>query len=171
MPATGSDREASLPRIPKTADGSFLPRGALIIAESRIPGAGLGLFVQQHVEPGTWICEYLGERKSLMQVMRMEDREYVMGTGQINCHIDATKHPEARNGLYVNDNGDRRALNAEFFKFKHEGRVLLRATAEVKAGSEIYASYGEVTSHYYAHANSLTFSSSVGWDYTLMEVS
>ncbi|OEH78600.1 histone lysine [Cyclospora cayetanensis] len=129
MPATGSDREASLPRIPKTADGSFLPRGALIIAESRIPGAGLGLFVQQptytDVEPGTWICEYLGERKSLMQVMRMEDREYVYAR-------------------YVNDNGDRRALNAEFFKFKHEGRVLLRATAEVKAGSEIYASYGEV---------------------------
>lgn len=28
------------------------------------------------------------------QVMRMDDRQYVMGTGHINCHIDATNHPQ-----------------------------------------------------------------------------
>lgn len=73
----------------------------------------------------------------------MEDREYVICAGRINLHIDAANHPEVL-ARYVNDNSNKNALNAEFVKIKDEGRVLLRAVAEVSKGAEIYASYGEV---------------------------
>ncbi|CDJ32636.1 SET domain-containing protein, putative [Eimeria mitis] len=87
--------ENPLPDLPRNPDGSFLPPGALLISASRIPDAGLGLFAGEGIRAGTWICEYIGEKKSLMEIMHMKDRQYVMGTGHINCHIDATNHLKA----------------------------------------------------------------------------
>ncbi|KAL8274061.1 hypothetical protein Esti_001903 [Eimeria stiedai] len=93
--------------------------------------AGAGRRLKQRIrtcdsiEPGSWICEYLGERRTLIQILRMQDRQYAYAR-------------------YVNDNGNKEALNAEFVKIKSQGRVLLRATSDVLEGQEIYAAYGEV---------------------------
>ena len=61
--------------------------------------------------------------------------------GRINAHVDA-RFAVNSPGRYVNDNFDPRALNARFDKIKPERRARLVATREIRAGEEIYASYG-----------------------------
>lgn len=48
----GTHSDTAFPKPPRTPDGSFLPPGALIIADSRIASAGLGLFARERKADG-----------------------------------------------------------------------------------------------------------------------
>ena len=115
----------------------------LEVRASRIPNAGDGLFTTREFAAGEVLGEYYGRVLSLLQVMKLQNRDYVMGGfGSINVHVDArfALNSPAR---YVNDNFDTSALNARFDKLKAQRRARLVATRPIKAGEEVYASYGE----------------------------
>ena len=115
----------------------------LEVRASRIAGAGDGLFTTREFAAGEVLGQYYGRVLSLLQVMKLQNRDYVMGGfGSINVHVDArfALNSPAR---YVNDNFDTSALNARFDKLKEQRRALLVATRPIKAGEEVYAAYGE----------------------------
>lgn len=116
----------------------------LDVRESRIPGAGQGLFVTRRFAKGTVLAEYRGDVLSLAKVLKMSvaDRDYVMGGFGLNVHIDARRDLNVL-GRYVNDNQDASQLNAEFVKLREERKALVTALRDIEAGEEVYASYGE----------------------------
>ncbi|PFH33415.1 putative histone lysine methyltransferase, SET [Besnoitia besnoiti] len=144
--AASAQRDSALERDslacadPRT--GSFLSPSALFVSASLIPLAGQGLFTSQHIPRGTWICEYLGKCLSLRELLREEDRAYVICAGALNAHIDAKSHLEVF-ARYINDISDKEKLNACFVKDKKRRRVFVQALRDIHAGEEIYAFYGE----------------------------
>ena len=115
----------------------------LEVKESAIPGAGLGLFAKQAIEKGTVFCEYFGKEITLLQMLRLKDKTYVMGGFGLNCHIDANEVYECF-GRYINDGMVPARQNARFVKIKHLKRANIIATRDISAGEEIYVSYGSV---------------------------
>ena len=110
---------------------------------SRIANAGDGLYATRDFAAGEVLGQYYGRVLSLLQVMKLENRDYVMGGfGSINVHVDARFALDSP-ARYVNDNFDTSALNARFDKLKEQRRALLVATRPIKAGEEVYAAYGE----------------------------
>jgi hypothetical protein len=120
-----------------------LARG-LDVRPSQVPGAGDGLWTARAFATGEVLCEYRGRVLSLPAVLRLSvrERDYVMGGFGLNAHVDG-RHDLNMLGRYVNDNGDRTMLNAEFDKLKPERRALVRALRPLVAGEEVFASYGE----------------------------
>ncbi|KFH08164.1 putative histone lysine methyltransferase, protein SET, partial [Toxoplasma gondii VAND] len=78
----------------------------------------------------------------LRQILREQNRAYVICAGTLNAHIDARLHPEVL-ARYINDNAKKEKLNARFVKDKERRRVFVQALRDLEAGEEIYASYGE----------------------------
>nr|CEL73023.1 TPA: SET domain-containing protein [Toxoplasma gondii VEG] len=138
-----SPLSVSLPRsVPDRVTGSFYAASVLFVAPSLIPGTGQGLFTSQRLPKDSWLCEYLGTRLSLRQILREQNRAYVICAGTLNAHIDARLHPEVL-ARYINDNAKKEKLNARFVKDKERRRVFVQALRDLEAGEEIYASYGE----------------------------
>ncbi|KEP61323.1 UNVERIFIED_CONTAM: histone lysine methyltransferase, SET, putative [Hammondia hammondi] len=142
-PSSSSPLSVALPcSAPDRVTGSFYPASVLFVAPSLIPGAGQGLFTSQRLPRDSWLCEYLGTRRSLRQILREQSRAYVMCAGTLNAHIDARLHPEVL-ARYINDNAKKEKLNARFIKDKERSRVFVQALRDLEAGEEIYAFYGE----------------------------
>lgn len=115
----------------------------LEIRESLIPDAGLGLFTCEKIIKSTTICVYSGTIISLLDVLRKEDRSYIMGGfGYGRGHIDATDHPQVA-ARYINDNLDPHAINARFVKDRDRMVAHVVALRDIEKGEEIYASYGQ----------------------------
>lgn len=117
------------------------PRG-VEVRRSLIKNAGDGLFATRTFFKGEVLGVYRGRVLSLLQAHQLQDRDYLMGGFGINAHVDARFALNAE-GRYVNDNFDTTKLNAEFEKLKAERIANVRATRDIQAGEEIYASYGE----------------------------
>ena len=109
---------------------------------SLIPNSGYGLFASRDFAAGEELGTYRGRVLSLLQAHLLEDRDYLMGGFGINAHVDA-RFALAAEGRYVNDNFDKSRLNAEFHKDKVARTARVVATRAIRAGEEIYASYGE----------------------------
>ena len=108
---------------------------------SRITGAGLGLFATTDIAAHTVLCEYTGAELTLAEVAAIEDYTYIMSGFGLTCYIDAREHPDVL-ARYINDGGNSGAQNARFVKLPSRRRAAVVATRDVRAGEEIYASYG-----------------------------
>lgn len=123
------------------------PNDSLLeVRESRIPGAGRGLFVTRDVPPGEWLAVYTGTPLSLAEVMRRKEKgelsDYVRG-GFGLFSLDAVDY-QAVLARYINDpylTPERR--NVRFLKLRKAKRALVLATRKVSAGEELYAKYGD----------------------------
>ncbi len=120
----------------------FKPFVRAEVLESTIPGAGLGLFAVDPVEPGIVIGEYVGANVgSFFKALRMPDIKYLAMWEKLDGAIDAARHP----GMamrYVNHHPDQELSN---ILFRAEGRrVFLETTRSVEAGAEFFANYAEV---------------------------
>uniref|UniRef100_A0A7S0LDV9 SET domain-containing protein n=1 Tax=Coccolithus braarudii TaxID=221442 RepID=A0A7S0LDV9_9EUKA len=112
------------------------------VRQSLIPNSGDGLFATRGFAAGETIGEYYGQVLTLLQAHRLEHRDYLMGGFGINAHVDARFAMDAP-ARYINDHFDQTKLNARFEKLKPKRRALAVATRDIRAGEEIYASYGE----------------------------
>ena len=112
------------------------------VRESTIPGAGLGLFAIDSVDPGIVIGEYVGDTiDSFFKALRVPDIKYLAMWEKLDGALDAARHP----GMamrYVNHHPDQECSNIRFWA---EGsRVFLETTRRVEAGAEFFANYAEV---------------------------
>ncbi len=118
----------------------------LVIKKSTLPGAGKGLFTLKDIRKGQTICKYEGERITWTQAIERNDKNkggYVYYINSKNC-IDAYHYKDTY-GRYANDAAGVGRIkgfrnNSTYAEIKNE--VFIRATRNVKAGSEIFVSYG-----------------------------
>lgn len=118
----------------------------VIVKKSTLPKAGKGLFTDKDVKKDEIVCEYEGELINWDEAIKRNDKGkggYVYFINSKNC-IDAFDFKNSF-GRYANDaagvgriNGFRN--NSTYFEKKN--RVFIKATRNIKAGSEIFVSYG-----------------------------
>lgn len=121
----------------------------LYVAESQIPGAGLGLYTRSDIPAGALIVEYAGEVLTIEQCRKRYGDDlpyapYLYFVSYKKC-IDSRDTPEAL-ARYANDaNGYVKVKglknNAEFINKKKVPYII--ATRDIPAGSEILVDYGE----------------------------
>ncbi len=112
----------------------------LEIKKSTIPNAGLGLFATSNLKADTFICEYKGEiQYEIMSgpyVLELGKGKYLNGNSSINVGSYSNEcHRNDKINCYCQGNNARLILNID-------DRVYLRLTRNVKAGEEIFTSYG-----------------------------
>lgn len=118
----------------------------LAVKKSSIPGAGKGLFTKRDVKKGERIVEYLGEIISWKECDIRAERDeggYVFYVNRKKC-IDAFHTPEEL-ARFANDARGLTKIagitnNCKYEIYKNSGWIA--ATKNIKAGSEIFVSYG-----------------------------
>jgi len=118
----------------------------LLVKKSTLPNAGKGLFVKRDVKKGERIVEYIGEiitEKELDARAEKDIYGYAFFINKKKC-IDAYYTPDEL-ARYANDAKGLTRIkgvtnNAEYEIWKQRGWI--RATKDIKAGSEIFVSYG-----------------------------
>ena len=101
------------------------------VKPSNIPGAGNGLFAMRHFAKGEVVCEYTGKILTLLQMLKTEDKTYVMGGFGLNVHLDAKDCPDSM-GRYINDPLNHALVNTKFNKLKAERKALVIAIRDIK---------------------------------------
>lgn len=112
------------------------------IKQSKIPGAGLGLFAKKAIKKNQFICWYGGvyiEKET--KTNGYYDSDYLLTFPEKEFAIDAAD-PLSCFGRYCNDGFNKN--NAEFTCFDDSVKGGVIATKSIRKGSEIYASYGSV---------------------------
>ena len=122
---------------------------SLYIAESKIKGAGKGLFVNTLIKRGEKVVEYTGDIITWKECER-RNNEFTDGIGAYYFYINEKKCIDAQNHLdsmarYCNDaNGFSKIPglknNARFEIIK--GRVFIIASRNLKPGDEVFVAYG-----------------------------
>ncbi|MBL7882939.1 MAG: SET domain-containing protein [Bacteroidia bacterium] len=118
----------------------------LEVKRSTIPGAGKGLFTKRDIKKGERIVEYLGEIITEAELDRRAEKDiygYAFYINKNRC-IDAYYTPEAI-ARYANDAKGLTRIkglnnNACYDIWKNKGWI--KAEKNIKAGSEIFVSYG-----------------------------
>lgn len=116
----------------------------LMVKKSSLPNAGNGLFVKIDFKKGEMITEYKGRRRTWAQVENDADNGYIFHIDDDNV-IDAQKNVNTF-GRYANDAAGLHRVsglrnNAEYIE--ESNRVFIRATRNIKAGNEVFVSYGK----------------------------
>ena len=112
------------------------------IATSTIPNAGNGAFTNIDLPKGTVLGNYKGKRLSPEQFDRLKDSSYAwyVSSGKDHFYLDG-KDPKLSNWLrFLNDSRDRR-VNVE--PYQYSGKLYYRTTRNIKAGQELFISYGD----------------------------
>lgn len=116
----------------------------LEIKPSQIPGAGLGLYTRVFIPVGSLVIEYKGIVTTWDEVKDQIDNDYIYYISR-NHVIDAGPTPRSL-ARYANDAKGLTQMpginNNCIFK-KIEGRVFIKARANIEAGSEILVHYGK----------------------------
>ena len=118
----------------------------LIVKKSTIPNAGKGLFTKRDVKKGERIVEYLGEVITEAELDRRAENDiygYAFYISKRKC-IDAYYTPEAL-ARYANDARGLNRIkgisnNCSYEIWKNRGWI--KAERNIKAGEEIFVSYG-----------------------------
>lgn len=118
----------------------------LIVKKSTIPNAGKGLFTKRDVKKGERIVEYLGEVITEAELDRRAENDiygYAFYISKRKC-IDAYYTPEAL-ARYANDARGLNRIkgisnNCSYEIWKNRGWI--RAEKNIKAGDELFVSYG-----------------------------
>jgi SET domain-containing protein len=116
----------------------------LYVDNSSIPSAGSGLFTSKDIEKGELIIEYTGDVTTWEDVRHDANNVYIYFVND-NYVINAKEHPEAI-ARYANDAHGLTRLpglhnNSRFVNVN--GKIFIKATKLVKAGSEILVDYGK----------------------------
>ena len=119
----------------------------LLVKKSSLPNAGKGLFVKRDVKKGERIVEYLGEIITEKELDKRAEKDiygYAFYINRNRC-IDAYYTPEAL-ARYANDASGLVKVkglsnNACYEIWKNRGWIT--AEKDIKAGSEIFVSYGK----------------------------
>lgn len=116
----------------------------LYVAESTIPNIGMGLFTKEEIKKGTLIIEYIGDVTNWEEVRYDASNAYIYFVNE-DYVINAKDRPEVI-ARYANDaygltrvNG----LNNNSRFINIEGRIYIKSTRLIKAGSEILVNYGK----------------------------
>lgn len=118
----------------------------LQIKKSTLPRAGKGLFTTKDIKKGEIICEYEGEIITWNEAIRRNDEGingYVYYISERVC-VDAY-YAKKTFGRYANDAaGLTRKKGARNNSVYHEAKrkVFIKATRNIRAGEEIFVSYG-----------------------------
>jgi len=116
----------------------------LEVKTSGIPGSGLGLYTKVFIPAGSLVVEYKGIITSWDAVKDQLDNDYIYYISR-NHVIDAAPTPRSL-ARYANDAKGLTRIpginNNSIFK-KIDGRVFIKARANIPAGSEILVSYGK----------------------------
>lgn len=110
---------------------------SVTVQRSRIASAGDGLFACVPFRKGDAICQYAG--RLLRAADLPADRTYVV---QVNGDHFIDGAQDGGVARYANDAGATHN-NARLAVDRVRKRVILRATRNIAAGSEIYVSYGK----------------------------
>lgn len=133
-------------RIPlSTAESSSVGRPfrpALAVRESRIPGAGQGLFALETIPPDTVLAAYTGTALTTVAAIRRADKSYLMRLGP-QAYVDALDHPGVT-ARYINDCRNSALYNVRFDKQPESWRALVITTRRVEVGEELYVDYGRI---------------------------
>lgn len=112
------------------------------ISPSSIPGSGMGLFADEPIRRGELIVLVTGEKYAVDSDVVLDNDLYLLDSGDgSNDYIDVTGP-----AMYANDAcGLTRIpgmVNNSLFRLLEDGSMWLEATRSIKAGQEIFASYG-----------------------------
>lgn len=121
-----------------------LPDKLLQVKASTLPNAGKGLFIKTDVEKGAVITEYIGKRKTWAQVENDVDNGYIYYIDDDNV-IDAAENKKTF-GRYANDAAGFSKLSGtknNAMYYESDGKVYIKATKKITAGSEIFVAYGK----------------------------
>ena len=116
----------------------------LEVKESKIPGAGKGLFTKKPIPKGTKIVEYRGRITTWKEVENDDNNFYIFFVNEDHV-IDGSKHKKSL-ARYINDAKGLQKIkglsnNAEFVC---EGlQVFVVATKGIAADAEIFVGYGK----------------------------
>lgn len=116
----------------------------LYVSESTIPGSGKGLFAKFDIEKGTVIIEYTGEVTNWEAVRYDTNNVYIYYVND-DYVINAKELPDAI-ARYANDaHGLTRikGLNNNSRFVNINGRIFIKSTKLIRAGSEILVNYGK----------------------------
>jgi SET domain-containing protein len=120
----------------------------LEVKKSLLPKAGKGLFTTHEIKKGDTVCEYEGERITWAEAERRNEEDdksgYVFYITKKNC-IDAFDFTETF-GRYANDAaglGRVKGLRNNAVYEIRKNKVYIVATRKIKAGSEVFVSYGK----------------------------
>lgn len=121
----------------------------LYVKKSRIPKAGKGLFTDKDIKKDEIVCEYEGEKLTWKECLKRN--EVQKGKGAYYFHINDKNCIDAQYttwalGRYANDAAGPGRIagvrnNSRYDVIK--GKPYIRATRNIKAGSEILVSYGK----------------------------
>ena len=120
----------------------------LSIKKSQIPNAGSGLWAEKNFKRGEDIVLYDGEKVTWKECERRNRAQPGMGSyylfvSKTKC-IDAQHTPSAK-GRYANDAKGLTRLEGLRNNARYEvvkGQVFIKASRNIKAGEEIFVSYG-----------------------------
>jgi SET domain-containing protein len=118
----------------------------LHIFKSTLQDAGKGLFTDTVIEKGKIVCEYEGEKITWKEAERRNDLDkggYVYYINEKNC-VDAWDYTKTF-GRYANDAAGISRIRGIRNNSTYDvvrGRVYIRATRTIRAGEEIFVSYG-----------------------------
>lgn len=117
----------------------------LFIAESTIPGAGMGLFTRVAIPKGTRIVEYKGKISTWSEVDSQDGlNPYIYYVSDEHV-IDAAKRTKSL-ARYINDaRGFKKikGLTNNAYYIEDGTRVFVDAYKDIPAGAEILVSYGK----------------------------
>lgn len=113
----------------------------LEIKTSNIPNSGRGLFTKIDIKKGTPISEFTGVPISDEEMEKLEgpEKHYLVAKSDgSTINVYNSDSP----AIYVNDAHNTDFKNNSKIKELSDGGVWLVATKNIKAGEEIYCSYG-----------------------------
>ncbi len=121
---------------------------ALYIDDSKIKGAGLGVFTEDDIPEDTIIDEYRGD---LIQSFEELDNDYYYQliepnkeTGEMGLGVDASKLPRCYMAMINDATLDKKYENNCMFEDDIENKkVYVISTRDIKAGEELFVSYGD----------------------------
>ncbi|GMH72631.1 hypothetical protein TrST_g9883 [Triparma strigata] len=135
------EMNALLPKQKETRyDNASAP--LLEVKESGIPGAGNGLFTSVDVSEGELLCYYTGHRHDFVSQQKIEDKSYLLAVADF--FVDP--RPENCLGILarcINDPLNPTCVNVKFVDAPEHFSSAIYTTKFIKAGSEIFISYGD----------------------------
>ncbi|KAI2489980.1 hypothetical protein MHU86_24606 [Fragilaria crotonensis] len=123
---------------------------SLVMAPSRIPGAGNGLFYQPSVpggrnraiSAGETICYYYGHIHNFQSARKLNDKSYLMlVSGTLFVDPRPCLHIKAR---FINDPLNDEHVNCEYLPDPANFRCIVVATKEIQPNSELFVTYGDL---------------------------
>eukprot|EP01052_Picozoa_sp_SAG31_P011359 SAG31_NODE_641_length_13313_cov_5.365219_1_plen_232_part_00 len=129
-------------------DSQTMTDDGLVVKQSVIPNAGLGLFATRPYGEGDELpCVYEGDVMTSPELLQIpaRNRDYVLGLSH-GVHINAANHPNVL-ARYINDNLTGLVAarhNVKFVKLPVHKPPMARVVAlrDIAAGEELYADYG-----------------------------